>query len=520
MRISNSIKNIYIGILSQIVITILGFISRKVFLNSLGTEYLGVNGLLTSILSMLALIESGIGTSIVYNLYRPLAENDRPKIIALIQLYKRAYAVLALIIFGMSIALYPFLGRLIKDSGPIPYLTVAYFIFVARNIVTYLNAHKVSLINADQKGFVLARINFGFQVVTMIARIAILILTKNYVIYLSIELAIFILQMIINGWIVDKRYSYIKIKEKYSIDENIKNNLLKNIKALFFHNIGTYCVFGTDNILISSFVSILTVGLYSNYTMIIEQLGAVITPILSGVGASVGNLLAVESNEKSYSVFKVLYLVNFWIYSFCVIFLYNLLEPFINWWLGMGYLLDSFTFVVVLVNFYITGLRSSILTFKAKGGIFVQDQYMPLVEGFVNLGAGLLLVKYLGLAGIFLGTTISSLSIVFWNAPRLVYKHIFNKPLWPYFKQYIFYVILTLISCFITTNICKFLVAGNGFMSLVARGIICVIIPNAIYVALFYRSEEFRYIKNVIRILFIGFKAKLTSVNYLTIGRE
>ncbi|MDH4423927.1 hypothetical protein QEZ44_21410 [Bacillus cereus] len=512
MRTGNSLKNIFISIISAFIIAILGFISRKVFLDSLGVEYLGINGLLTNVLSMLALVESGIGVSIVYHLYKPLADNDKPRIIAFIQLYKKAYAVLATIILVLSIIMYPFLGKLIKDSESISYITIAYFIFVAKNMISYLNAHKVALINADQKEYILTSINFGFQVFTTIAKIIILISTENYILYLLIELAIYIIQTVFNSRIVEKRYSYIKTKDRYVINEKEKDSLIKNIKALFLHNIGSFCVFGTDNILISMFIGITTVGLYSNYTMIIGQLGSFLTPILSGIGASVGNLIAIESNDKSHSVFQVAYLINFWVYSIGVILLYNLLEPFIDWWLGKGYLLDTLTFIMILINFYITGLRVSIMTFKAKGGIFVQDKYMPLIEAAINLGASLVLVKYIGLAGIFLGTTISTLSTVFWNVPRLVYKHIFNMSVWSYFKKYIFYAILTLITCFITTNICNVLVISSGFMSLVAKGIICLIVPNIIYFFVFYKKEEFQYIKSILGFVSSGLKEKLTSV--------
>ncbi len=154
----------------------------------MGTEYLGINGLLTNVLSMLALVESGIGTSITYNLYKPLAEKDKPKIIALVQLYKRAYALLAFIILVLSFLLYPFLGNLIKNSGSISYLTIAYFIFVAKNMTYYFNAHKISLITADQKGYIVAKINFIFQVISMIIKIIILIKTHNYLLFLGLEL--------------------------------------------------------------------------------------------------------------------------------------------------------------------------------------------------------------------------------------------------------------------------------------------------------------------------------------------
>ncbi|MCR8925003.1 hypothetical protein NLI92_000254 [Priestia megaterium] len=515
MRTTNSIKNISIGILSALIITVLGFISRKIFLDNLGTEYLGINGLLTSVLSMIALIEAGIGSSIVYHLYKPLADNDKSKIIAFIQLYKKAYRVLAVLIFVLSILLYPFLNKLMEESDTISsnILTAAYFLFVLKNMVSYLNAYKVSLINADQKQYILTRINIGFQLFTTLAKIIVLIYMANFIIYLIVELATFLVQTIFNGWVVEKRYSYIKTKEKYSISVEEKKSLVKNVKALFLHNIGTFCVFGTDNILIASFVSVVTVGLYSNYTMIISQLSSLLSPILDGIGASIGNLIAKESKDKSYSVFRAIYLINFWIYSVSVIFLYILLEPFLNWWLGHGYLLDSLTFIIVLFNFYITGMRASILTFKIKGGIFVQDQYVPLIEAIVNLGASLILVQYMGLAGIFIGTAISTLSIVFWNAPRLVYKYVFQIPVWSYFTRYFLYIGLTLLTCFITVSLCDLLVEGNNFLSLILKGIICLIAPNTIYFLIFYKSEEFRYINQVINTTFLSVKTKIKHVS-------
>jgi O-antigen/teichoic acid export membrane protein len=510
MRTNNSLKNIYIGVISQLVIVLLGFISRKVFLDSLGVEYLGVNGLFTNVLSMLALVESGIGTSIVYFLYKPLAINDKPKIIALIQLYKKAYKIIALLVLLLSLALYPFLDTLIRDGGSLSNVTIIYFIFIAKNMTYYLNAHKVTLINADQKGYILARVNLLFQVSTTVAKIIILLLTKNYILYLLIELLLFIVQTLYNGRIVEKKYDYIKTKEKFNITKTEKDQLIINIRALFLHNIGTYFVFGTDNLLISSFIGIATVGLYSNYTMIIGQLGALVSPLLGGVGASIGNLIAIEENEKRYSIFKILYLMNFWIYSFCVIFLYVLLEPFLNWWLGEGYLLDPLTFIIILVNFYLGGLRSSILTFKVKGGIFDQDKYIPLFEAAINLVASLILVKYLGLAGIFLGTTLSTL-FVFFNAPYLVYKYIFDLPVWSYFKSYLLYGALTIITLLITLILCNTLVEGNRFSDLIFKGIICLVIPNIVYTTVFYNSNEFKYIKNILLSRILKTKIKISN---------
>lgn len=499
MRTKYAIKNISINIFSQIIIILLGFVSRKIFLDNLGAEYLGINGLLTNVLSAMVLIEGGIGISITYNLYKPLAENDKDTIIALVQLYKKAYTILAIIIFTICLVMFPFIKILIKSGDNIKGINVVYWIFVSKSILSYIFAHKWALINSDQKGYVLARCNLIFQVLAIISKIAILIISKNYIIYLAIEVILFIVQNMVNSNIVNKRYPYINTKNKYVIEENVRDDITKNVKAMFIQNIGSYAIFSTDNIIISALISIKSVGLYSNYSMVMGQLAALLGPIIGGISNGVGNLIATENNKKTYSVFKVANFVAFWIYSWCSIFLFVLLEPFINWWLGEGYLLEEITFLILLINFYMSGMRSVINIFKSKAGMFAQDKYAPIVEGAINIVASIFLIKYLGLAGVFLGTTISFLSISFWNQPRILFKELFKRSLWVYFAKYIFYLLVTLITGIITINVCSLFIDGYSFMSLCARGIICLIIPNVIYLALFYKTEEFKYLLGALK---------------------
>lgn len=499
MRVENSLKNIYISLLSQIVIVLLGFLSRKVFLDNLGADYLGVNGLLTNILSMLSLVEGGIGTSIVYNLYKPLAKNDKEKVSALVQLYKKLYFYIACGVSIISICLYPITRSITKNSSNIKFIWIIYSLFVIKNIISYFNAHKWSLITADQKGYVIAKYNLFFTIITTVCKIIVLKITQNYILYLMIELIIFIIQNIWNGKIVNEMYPYIKIKKKYNIDKETTENIKTNVKALFLHNIGSFCVLGTDNLLIGRFIGVISVGLYSNYNMIISQVHNLISPILNGIGASVGNLLAIEEKEKSYFVFNTVYLVNFWMYSVATIFLFNLLEPFINWWLGSGLLLDRLTFIVLLINFYLTGLRSCVLTFKNKSGIFKEDKYMTLVVAFINLTASIILVQYMGIAGVFIGTTISTISIPLWNQPKLLYNIVFQKSIWIYLKKYLLYVLVTLFAGTITTYLCNKIDLDLIFLSLVIKGIISIVIPSIIYTVIFFKTDEFKYLFKLLK---------------------
>ena len=457
---------------------------------------------------MLSLVEGGIGTSIVYNLYKPLSDQDIPKITSLVQLYKKIYGVLAIIILLLSLGMYTMLDKLIKGGTTVEYISIVYFIFVAKNIMSYLNAHKWSLINADQKGYILSKYNLIFSIITIVCKILVLKISKNYILFLIIELIIFIIQNIYNGKIVNKIYPYINTKDKYSVDDKTKENIVTNVKAIFLHNIGGYCVFGTDNLLISALIDIKTVGLYSNYTMIVSQLSALINPILNGIGASVGNLIATEGYKKTYEIFKVTYLVSFWIYSISTIFLFNLLQPFISWWIGDSFLLDEVTFIVILINFYITGMRNCINTFKSKAGIFKNDKYIPLIEAILNLVVSIVLGKHIGLVGIFIGTTISTILLPFWIQSKLVYNKVFNESVIEYLKKYIFYVILTISVGFIINTICNDFITGVGFVNLIKKGIICTTIPNMIYIAIFYKTDEFKYIYNIIKSILYRNKAK------------
>lgn len=499
MRTENSIRNISISLLSQVIIVILGFVSRKVFLDSLGTEYLGVNGLLTNILSMMSLVEGGIGTSIVYNLYKPLADQDEGRIISLVQLYKKIYCILAIIIFILSLLIYPFIGRIIKQDTSVKYLALVYLLFILKNMISYFNAHKWSLIQADQKGYVIAKNNLIFTVITTISKIIILKITRNYILFLVIEIIIFIVQNYWNGSIVTSRYPYINTRNKYKVDKNTKQNLITNVKAIFLHNIGSYCVFGTDNILISVLINIKTVGLYSNYTMIISQFNALISPIFLGIDASIGNMIATESEDKSNEIFNISNFICFWIYSVATIGLFILIEPFINMCFGENLLIDKVTLIVILINFYITGMRNPINIFKSKAGIFTQDKYLPLVEAIVNLVGSIILVRYFGLAGIFMGTTISTILIPLWTQSKLVYNIVFNESVFKYLYRYIYYILITIVSGGVSYALCNSINIGGDICSFIIKGIICVIVPSIIYTLLFIRSNELKYIINLIK---------------------
>jgi O-antigen/teichoic acid export membrane protein len=495
MRSDNSRKNLVSSISVTVVMTLLGFFTRRVFVDSVGIEYLGLNGLLTNILAVVSLLEGGIGTSIVYNLYKPLADGDRPRIIALVQFYRRVYRLIALGVAVMGLCIYPFLDVFIKDGEGLRFVSIVFFIFLFNSLLPYFSAYRWSLVSADQRQWRLTGINMAFQVGSNLAKLAILCFTGNYILYLVVET---VFGLGLAGAIVrrvGKLYPYVTTKVKYPLEPEVRKSITRNSKALFLHSLGGYMAHSTDNIVISSMVGISVVGLYSNYTLVTGYVGSLTAQVLNSFSESVGNLVASESRERIHTVFRTIFLVNFIIVSISVIVLANVITPFIGWWLGSDYLLDGATQAIILVNMYIFGMRSSALTFKVKSGIFVQDRFSPLIQGVINLALSLVFVRWWGIAGVLAATTVSVLAVGFWQYPRLIYKHTFHRPLKGYFARWAAYSALGAVALVVSRLVCSLMVEG-GLWPVVGRGVVSVLVPTAIYRVALHRTDEMKALVN------------------------
>lgn len=502
MRTLNSAKNLASSLGITLIMTLLGFFTRKVFVDNVGVEYLGLNGLLQNILGIMTLLEGGFATSVVYNLYKPLAEDNRPKILALLQLYRKVYRYIALGIIVFALCLYPFIDLFIKDGENLKYISIVYFIFLFNSVVGYFTAYKWSIINASQQNYKLTTINLTYQVGLNLTKLAILYFTKNYILYLVVE-ALFGLGL--NYAIVRKAnhlFPYIKTKQKYALDTPTKSNIITNMKALFINKIGGYFMHGTDNIIISAFVGVASIGLYSNYTLLTGTIRSIVNQVLNSFSESVGNLIASESSDKVYEVFKTTFFVNFLVASIPVIILHNTITPFISWWLGEKYLLGYATLCVILFNFYIDVMRSTALTFKIKAGIFVKDRYTPLFQGVINLILSYIFVQFWSLTGVLLATSISILSIGFWQFPRLCYKYVFHQSLWKYFQKYSLYSVVAFIALCVSVYLCGLLFVENFFMQALSNALISAMTIIVIYYVSFYKTQQYSYLQRYVHQIF------------------
>lgn len=499
MRIRNSIINFLSGVGSTLISNLLTFISRTIFIQILGSSYLGVNGLLTNVLSMLSLAELGIGTAINFSLYKPLAEKDDEKIVTLMAFYKKAYRIIGILVFIVGLVLMMFLDFFIKDAGDVEHIKLIFLIYLINTSYSYFMTYKVTLLNADQKGYLLAKVNIFFNFITIIAQIMVLNFTHNYILYLLTNMLILFLQRLYTNNKITKLYPVLEIKTTNKLPKEELDIIIKNVKAMMFHKLGDYCINGTDNIIISTFINISVVGIYSNYNMIITMVNGFIILFFNSITASMGHLIATESDKRKLEVFQIINFIGFWFFGFATIAFYNLLNPFIELWLGKEYLISRHILVIVLLNYYLTGMRVPVHTVKAAAGLYDEDKYTPLIQSVVNLSISIILVQKWGLAGVFMGTLVSSIVLPCWQRPYIIYKYVFNKSSIEYYKQYLIYFSVVMVTLLGVSWVCDNYLLNTTYTNFLLRVIVCAVIPNIIFILIFNKTLEFQYLVSIIK---------------------
>lgn len=496
-RTMNSIKNIITGFAGQFIQIILGFVSRTIFIKFLAAEYLGISGLFSNILSMLSLAELGVGTAIIYALYKPLAEKNEKEISALMSFYSKAYRVIGIIIGIIGIALMPLLNVIIKETPNVnENLYVLYCFYLFNTVISYFYSYKNSIIVADQKNYISAIISYLVSIVQTILQIIVLVVTKNFLAYLTVQTSCTLAFNILISKMADRLYPFLKNKKCEKLGEIEKKILVKNIGALMINKLSGVLVNNTDNMIITYFSGLATVGLSSNYTMLIGIINTVLNQVFTGITASVGNLNAKESKERKREFFDIMNFSNFWLYGFCSICIIVLINDVINLWIGSKFILPINITIILVINFYMVGMQGSVWTFKTTMGLFEYGRYILLVTAAINLILSMVLGKYFGLFGILLATAISRGFTNVWYDPYAVYKYGLGLKANKYFYRYFKYLFILILSLFASYYICN-LIHVDSILKFIIKMFMCVITSNSVFLLCLHNTKEFNYFKKL-----------------------
>lgn len=434
-RTNNAVRNISSALIYQIVNIILKFVMRTIFTYSLGIEYLGINGVFSNVLTILSLSELGVGTAIIYSMYKPIADSDTKKVNQLLKYYKKIYTVIGITILVLGSFLLPFLDNIVTDIPNVPYISWIYVLFLIQTSSSYFFAQYSSLFAAYQKGYVCKKVQLYFSVIKAIGESMFLILTKQYILYLLLDI---VLSVLTNYCIYRKAIQYFPfIKDKtQALDKEDINVIWKNAVSSFSIKIGTTVINASDNLVISTFISTVLVGLYSNYGLIIQIVLTTTVLIQQAVMAGVGNVCVSGSEKDKTDLFHKLFFLYGGIYALTFAGLLNILQPFVILWLGETYQLETPIVIIAVFNCYLSGMHQPIEAFIYSDGLYKYFKWKPWIEAVINLLVSILLAIKIGMIGVFIGTSISHFCLTFWYDARVVYKYSFSKSTTDYFKRY------------------------------------------------------------------------------------
>ena len=484
--------NIVFGLISKLCSIIFPFITRTVLIYSLGTKYLGLNSLFTAILQVLNLSELGIGSALVYNMYKPMAEKNTKEVSKLLNFYKKCYIDIGIIVLILGLILLPFIQVFINGDVPVDInIYILFGIYLLNSVICYFFfAYRQSLIIASQINDIISKVNTFLIFLQNLIQTISLLMFKNYYIYIFVLPVITLLNNIIIFKITNKEYS--EYKPIGNISKEELKEIKKNIKGLFLQKIGGIILSSIDSIVISMYMSIEILGIYNNYYYIISSLIGVMGIILEAIRASIGNSVVLESKEKNFADFKKFNFMYVWIVSWITIAFMCLSQDFIRLWIGEKYLLSYNIVILFSIYFFVHKWGDMLYMYQEVNGLWWENRYTQLIGAILNLILNIISIQYIGLYGVLLSTIISVVFVLDIGFFYVLFKKYFSKKEWKkeYIKSQFYYVCCTAIVAYIMHIICI-----NIEFSLILFTFKCLLVfllPNILFVLLYFCTEEFQ----------------------------
>lgn len=491
-RTKNATRNIIFGTIMKIYQIVIPFLMRTAMIYLMGVQYLGLNSLFTSILQVLNLAELGVGSAMIYSMYKPIAEDDDTAICALMKLYRLYYRVIGMVIAIIGCVLTPFIPKLI--SGDIPKglnIYILYLLNLGATVLSYwLYAYKNSILQAHQRTDIVSKVTLITSTIQYALQLLVLWIFKDYYMYVIVMLATQVLTNIATAVCADKLYP--QYKPYGRVEEKDRKAINGQIRDLFTSKIGAIIYDSADTIVISAFLGLTILAVYQNYFYILNAITGLITVVFSSCMAGIGNSIVIETKEKNYDDLNKFTFIICWGAGFCSVCLLCLYQPFMELWVGKNLMLSFEAVICFVVYFFVKQLNTLFNTYKDASGMWHEDRFRPLTAALTNLVLNLILVQFIGIYGILISTV---LAIVFVGMPWLLHNlftvNFDRKNLGLFLKKLGFYCTVVFVSCVVSYGICSF-ANCDTIITLLLRGIICCVIPNLIYYFAYRRTREYQ----------------------------
>lgn len=520
-RSRNTKRNIAAGVVNQCVSLFLPFLVRSLVIRKMGVEYLGLNSLFSSILQVLNLAELGFGNAMVYNMYRPIAENDKDTVCALLKTYRNIYRIIGAVVLVGGLAVLPLIPRLVREGYPLGInIYILFLIYLANTVISYwMSAYKISLLNAFQRADVVSNVGTVTKLLQNALQIMVLYIAGNYYVYALIIPLCTILNNLFSAYMADRMFQGYVCRG--TLNRNIKDSIRQNVIGLTINKVCGTTRNSFDSIFISAYMGLAVSAVYSNYYYVMSAVLMLISVITSSMLAGVGNSIACYDTQKNYADLKKFNFLYMWISGWFTVCIACLMQPFMKIWVGNEYMFGNRTVFMLCSYFYVLKMGDIRAVYSDAVGLWWQNRYRAVAESAINLVLNFLLVRKWGVNGIIMATLVSLFFINFCFGSQIVFKHYFkNGKLWEYFGLHLFYGLVSLVVCFVTYCVCE-LVHSKGVTGLVLKFVICCILPNCLYLAIYYRTGLYAMaVPWILKVMHLDFRFKILIPKKNTLDKK
>lgn len=471
-------RNLFSAIAGIFINILYSFVSRKIFVMTLGCELVGLGSLMGNMTAVLSLLDFGAGSALCFSLYSPIAKNDTRKISAYLSFYRKLCVFSSLLTFFAGVFLLPY----IKSASDNPQSITAFIIFLASNFISSIFSAEKILLFSDQKNYITQIFSYIFGGIGVVVEGLVLIFTKNYILYLFISTALCLIEDI--AIVFYTRTKYPQIRFSGVKDKGVQKRLIREMLYIQPANIAGTLLRTADNFLVVYLFGVATNGIYSNYNMILGYASMLSVVLTGSVSATVGNIGASESFENAERIFRITSICSFFPVCICTCVLFVMSGDIVTLWLDKSNAVSgNFSFILAF-NFFVMGLKRSVSVFREGFGLYRKEKIKP----FAELAAALLLSVFfgrkMGLAGVYLGQSVAAFIVCLWYEPYILYKYGFSKSVIPYYRLMMRYFFISALACG-----CAFVICRSVF-SFSLKAAVCIAVPLLFCFAAFYGRKE------------------------------
>lgn len=499
MQIKNAVKNSFFGMLGQVVLIVVGFFCQRTMNLLMGAELVGMNSVISNVIAILSVSELGISTAVVYNLYAAIAGQDENRIAGLMNLYRKAYLAFAVVISGLGMAVMPFIHHILNEvTFSMGYIRLVFFLWLVRTALSYLLSYKRSILIADQREYLVSITMLVVNVLNYTSTIAILQLSRNYVLALGINIVV---EAAGNLWIaayVNRKYPFLARLRKTPLERELVGRVVDNIKNIFVTRLFTKLLLSTDKIIASGMITTVVAGLYTNYCLVTQSVLNIMVAFAGALKPTLGHLFLEKDRDRDVQALRQITFLFFLVSSVAAVCVFCLITPFVrDLWLNETYLMEMGFVAASVGQFFLTAMGLPLESVMSVTGLFHRERNIAVMTTLVNLAVSLLLVGKLGVAGIAIGT-IAAYLVQIGCRMRVFFREYVKQSALSYLADLGQYAVVTMAETALVYPLTRRIYSG-GLLSFLVTAVIAAVLVLGTDLLLYCRSWKLRNVFGLVR---------------------